>query len=109
MTSSIAWRQVFALGLAVRPLLLVPLMGSLGPEIMLVGVAIHLLVAAGVYLGNKWVTLFGIYAGVLAAVTPVLYSSILGPSPWIWINAAYGVLLTGVGVMTWRARRAAST
>jgi hypothetical protein len=106
MQGTLTWSRVFAIALAVRPLLILPVIGSLDAWIGIVGIALHLVLAAAVYVGNRWAIAFGIYAGLQAAASPLLFGSLDLPAMWLWLNAAYGLLLVVLGVMAWRTRRA---
>ncbi len=102
-----AARVAFALGLALRPIVVLPLLASSpSPWILFVGVVISVLLAVGVFAGKRLAIAFGLYVAAMTAATPILFGSLGWPPVWLWINAAYGVLLLVLGVLAWRTRRA---
>lgn len=105
----LTWRNVFAAGLVLRPILIVPMAqsGPLGGSDMLpIGLAsvfaLSILLAVGVFAGNHPAIAFGILTAVVGPV-PALVGAYLGlPMPWPFAMAGYNVALAAVGVEAWR-------
>lgn len=105
---SLTWTKVFAAGLLLRPILIVPMApsGPLGGSNLLpIGLAtvfaFHILVAAAVFVGNCPAIAFGIltaWAGVAVAAIGVYVGL---PMPWPLVLAGYNVAFAVVGIKAW--------
>jgi hypothetical protein len=109
-SGSLAWKRVFAAGLLLRPILIVPMApsGPLGGSALLpIGLALvfalSILVAAGVFveeLGHLAIA-FGIFTA-LAGLPLAAIGAYLGlPMPW-------PLALAAVGIKAWREPRRAN-
>jgi hypothetical protein len=114
-SGSPTWTRVFAAGLLFRPILIVPMApsGPLGGSNLLpIGLvtvfALSLLVAAGVFVGNRPAIAFGIFTAVDGLVLAVIGAFLGLPAPWPLTMAGYNVALTAVGIEAWREPRAAT-
>jgi hypothetical protein len=116
-SDSLVWKKVFAAGLLLRPILIVPMApsGPLGGSILLpIGLALvfalSILVAAGVFveeLGHLAIA-FGIFTA-LAGLPLAAIGAYLGlPMPWPLALAAYNIALAAVGIKAWRELRVAT-
>lgn len=104
MTGPLTWARVFALGLALRMVLLAAVFPSLDDlmPVLVAGAAVHVGLAAAVLARWRLLTAFAIYGAAQGLVLPMVY----GSTPWVWVNTAYAALLTGAGLLAWRERRA---
>jgi hypothetical protein len=116
-SDSLPWKKVFAAGLLLRPILIVPMApsGPLGGSILLpIGLAsvfaLSILVAAGVFveeLGHLAIA-FGIFTA-LAGLPLAAIGAYLGlPMPWPLALAGYNIALAAVGIKAWRELRVAT-
>ena len=106
------WKKVFAAGLLLRPILVVPMApsGPLGGSNLLpIGLAsvfaLSILVAAGVFVGNRLVTAFGIFTAFDGLVLAVIGVYLGLPMPWPVLLAGYNIALAAVGIKAWRELR----
>jgi len=116
-SDSLTWKKVFAAGLLLRPILIVPMApsGPLGGSILLpIGLAsvfaLSILVAAGVFveeLGHLAIA-FGTFTA-LAGLPLAAIGAYLGlPMPWPLALAGYNIALAAVGIKAWRELRCAT-
>jgi hypothetical protein len=85
-----------------------PLRGSIVVPIGLASVfAFHVLLAAGVFLGNRLMVAFGILTALLGVVVAIIGVWAGLPMPWPQAMAAYNVVLAAVGIEAWRGLRVA--
>jgi hypothetical protein len=112
-SDSLAWTRVFAAGLLLRPILIVPMApsGPLGGSNLLpIGLAavfaLSILLAAGVFVGNRLAIAFGIFTAVDGVVLAAIGASLGLPMPWPLVMAGYNVALAWVGIKAWREPRA---
>ena len=114
-SDSLTWKRVFAAGLLLRPILIVPMTpsGPLGGSNMLpIGLAavfaVSILLAAGVFVGNCPAIAFGIFTA-LAGLPLAAFGAYLGlPMPWPLALAGYNIALAAVGIKAWRELRVAT-
>jgi hypothetical protein len=114
-SDSLAWTRVFAAGLLLRPILIVPMApsGPLGGSNLLpIGLAavfvLSILLAAGVFVGNRPAIAFGIFTAVDGLVLAVIGAFLGLPAPWPLVMAGYNVALTAVGIKAWQEPRVAT-
>ena len=114
-SDSPAWKKVFAAGLLFRPILIVPMTpsGPLGGSDMLpIGLAsvfaLSILIAAGVFIGNRLVIAFGIFTALDGLVLAAVGVYLGLPMPWPVATAGYNIALTAVGIKAWREPRVAA-
>jgi hypothetical protein len=116
-SGSLTWKRVFAAGLLLRPILIVPMApsGPLGGSNLLpIGLALVIalssLVAAGVFveeLGHLAIA-FGIFTA-LAGLPLAAIGAYLGlPMPWPLALGGYNIALAAVGIKAWRELRCAT-
>ncbi len=104
-SDSLAWKKVFAAGILLRPILIVPMApgGPLGgSNMLLVGLAsvfaLSILLAVGVVVGNRPAIAFGIFTA-LAGIPVAAIGAWLGlPMPWPLALAGYNIALAVVGI-----------
>jgi hypothetical protein len=105
---SLAWKKVFAAGLLVRPILIVPMAPS-GPlggsELLPLGLASvfagSFVLAAGAWLGVRVLTAFGIISA-LAGVALAAIGAVLGlPEPWPLLLVGLNAALVPAGIEAW--------
>jgi hypothetical protein len=106
-SDSSRWKKVFAAGLLLRPILIVPMApsGPLAGSIMLpIGLAavfaFSVLLAAGVLadeLGPAAIA-FGIFTALAGVVLAVIGAWVGLPMPWPLTMAAYNVALAAIGI-----------
>lgn len=110
-SDSLTWKKVFAAGLLLRPILIVPMApsGPLGGSNMLpIGLALvfalHILVAAGVfvYLLEYPAIAFGIFTALAGLVLAAIGVYLGLPMPWALALAGYNIALAAVGIKAWR-------
>ncbi len=114
-SDSLTWKKVFAAGLLLRPILIVPMAPSgplSGSNMLPIGLAsvfaLSILVAAGVFVGYRLVIAFGILTA-LAGLPLAVVGAYLGlPMPWPLALAGYNVALAAVGIKAWRELRVAT-
>jgi len=112
-SDSLAWTRVFAAGLLLRPILIVPMAPS-GPlggsNLLAIGLVsvfvLSILLAAGVFVGNRPAIAFGIFTAVDGLVLAVIGAFLGLPMPWPLVMAGYNVALTAIGIQAWREPRA---
>ena len=109
---SLTWMKVFAAGLLLRPILIVPIApsGPLGGSDMLpIGLAsvfaLSLLIAAGVFVGNRLAVAFGIFTAFDGVVLAGIGACLGLPMPWPIVLAGYNIGLVAVGIRAWREPR----
>jgi hypothetical protein len=104
-SDSLAWKRVFAAGILLRPILIVPMAPS-GPlggsNMLLIGLApvfaLSILLAAGVVIGSRPAIALGIFTA-LAGLPVAAIGAWLGlPMPWPVALAGYNVALAVVGI-----------
>ena len=102
---SLAWKKVFAAGLLLRPILIVPMApsGPLGGSILLpIGLAavfaLSILLAAGVSVGNRLAIAFGIFTALAGVVLAAIGAYLGLPMPWPLAMAGYNIALAAVGI-----------
>ncbi len=110
----LTWKMVFAVGIALRPVLVVPMAPSgpaAGSILLPIGLAglftVSILIAAGVFVGNRLVIAFGIFTaldGVLLAVAGIGLGL---PMPWPLALLVCNLALGAIGVEAWRETRVA--
>ncbi len=113
-SDSRAWTIAFAAGLALRPILIVPMApsGPLGGSSLL-PVALVLLFAGNVVLALSMlarirvVTAFGIFTAVAGVGLAAVGAWAGLPAPWPLLLVGYDVLLVLVGLRAWRELPAA--
>jgi len=112
---SLAWKKVFAAGLLLRPILIVPMTpsGPLGGSNMLpIGLALvfalSLLLAVGVYVGNRPAIAFGIFTALDGVVLAAIGAYLGLPMPWPLALVGYNIALAGAGIKAWREPRVAT-
>jgi hypothetical protein len=104
-SDSPTWKRIFAAGLLLRPILIVPMApsGPLGGSNLLpIGLAsmfaLSVLLAAGVFVGYRLAIAFGIFTA-LAGVALAAIGALLGlPMPWPLAMAGYNIALAAVGI-----------
>jgi len=99
------WKKVFAAGLLLRPILIVPMApsGPLGGSNMLpIGLALvfalSILLAAGVSVGNRPAIAFGIFTALAGVVLAAIGACLGLPMPWPLAMAGYNIALAAVGI-----------
>jgi hypothetical protein len=92
-----------------RPILIVPMApsGPLGGSDMLpIGLAsvfaLSILLAAGVFVGNRPASAFGILSAVVGTVLALVGAYLGLPMPWPVVMSGYNVALAAVGIEAWR-------
>ncbi len=104
------WRDAFAIGLLLRPMLIVPMTPS-GPlagsssqlAIALFAVfAFHVLLAAGAFVGNRPAIAFGILTGVVGVPLAAIGAYLGLPMPWPAALGGYNLALAALGIAAWR-------
>ncbi|MCU0504222.1 MAG: hypothetical protein MUE82_00385 [Chloroflexi bacterium] len=110
------WTTILAAGLALRPILIVPMAqgGPLGgsdllPIGLLTVLAGSLLLAAGVLARIRPVTAFAILTAAAGVGLAVIGAWAGLPSPWPLLLAAYNAALVGVGIGAWREQQPAAS
>jgi hypothetical protein len=108
----LTWKRVFAAGLLLRPILIVPMApsGPLGGSIMLpIGLAsvfaFSIVLAAGVFVGNRPAIAFGIFTAVVGLQLAAIGAYFGLPMPWPLALAGYNIALVPVGIQAWRELR----
>jgi hypothetical protein len=110
-SDSLTWKKVFAAGLLLRPILIVPMApsGPLGGSNMLpIGLAVvfalHILVAAGVFVEDLagLAVAFGIFTALAGLVLAAVGAYLGLPMPWPLALAGYNIALAAVGIRAWR-------
>jgi hypothetical protein len=114
-SDSLTWTKAFAAGLLLRPILIVPMApsGPLGGSDMLaIGLAsvfaLSILVAVGVFVGNRPAIAFGIFTAVDGVVLAAIGACLGLPMPWPLALAGYNIAVAAVGSMAWRELRVAN-
>ncbi len=114
-SDSLAWKKVFAAGLLLRPILIVPMApsGPLGGSDMLpIGLALvfatNILLAAGVFIWGRLATAFGLFTAVAGVPVAAIGVAVGLPMPWPLALAGYNVALAAVGIRAWRELRLAA-
>ncbi len=113
-SDSLKWKKVFAAGLVLRPILIVPMApsGPLGGSLLPIGLALvfalSILLAVGVFVGYRLVIAFGILTAVAGLPLAVLGAYLGLPMPWPLALAGYNVGLATVGIKAWREPRVAT-
>jgi hypothetical protein len=114
-SDSLTWNKVFAAGLLLRPIFIVPMApsGPLGGSNMLpIGLAavfaLSILVAVGVFVGNRPAIAFGILTALAGLVLAALGAYLGLPMPWPLALAGYNIALAVVGIKAWRELRVAT-
>jgi hypothetical protein len=104
-SDSLTWQKVFAAGLLLRPILIVPMApsGPLGGSNMLpIGLAsvfaLSILLAAGVFVGNRPAIAFGIFTALAGLVLAAIGAYLGLPMPWPLALAGYNIALAAVGI-----------
>jgi hypothetical protein len=114
-SGSPTWTRIFAAGLLLRPILIVPMApsGLLSGSVMLpVGLAavfaVNLLLAIGAYVGSRLVIALGILTA--AAGVPLAAAGAWAglPSPWPLLLVGYNAALVAAGIAAWRGSMAAA-
>ncbi len=102
------WRWIFAAGLILRPILILPMAPSgplSGSDLLLVGLiavfAAHVLIAAGVLLGNRLAIALGILSAIAGLPIATIGLSAGLPMPWPVILAGYNIMLAVIGIRVW--------
>jgi hypothetical protein len=113
-SDSPTWTKVFAAGLLLRPILIVPMApnGPLGGSTMLpIGLAavfaLSMLLAAGAFVGNRPAMAFGIFTALAGIPLAVIGASLGLPMPWPLALGGYNIALAAVGIKAWRELRVA--
>ena len=108
------WRSVFAVAIAVRPVLVVPMAPSgpaAGTILLPIGLAalfiVSVLIAAGVFVGNRLMVAFGIFTALDGVLLAVAGMGLGLPMPWPLALCLYNVALCAIGVEAWRETRVA--
>ena len=108
----LTWMKVFAAGLVLRPILVVPMApsGPLGGSNMLpIGLAsvfaFSILIAVGVFVGNRLAIAFGILTGLVGVVLAAIGAYVGLPMPWPLALGGYNIALAAVGIEAWRELR----
>jgi hypothetical protein len=109
LSGSLIWTIVFASGLLLRPVLIVPMAPSgplAGSALLPIGLAsvfaFHVMLAAAVLVANRLAIGFAIFtagAGVVLAVVGVIVGL---PEPWPLLLIGLNLALAPIGVETWR-------
>ena len=114
-SDSLTWKKVFAAGLLLRPILIVPMApsGPLGGSNLLpIGLAsvfaLSILLAAGVFVGYRLVIAFGIFTALAGLVLAAIGAYLGLPMPWPLALAGYNIALAAVGIKAWRELRVAT-
>jgi hypothetical protein len=101
----VTWKRVFAAGLLLRPVLIVPMAPSgplSGSNMLPIGLAsvfaLSILLAAGVFVGYRLAIAFGIFTAVAGLVVAAIGAFLGLPMPWPLVMAAYNVALAAVGI-----------
>lgn len=109
------WKMVFAAGLALRPVLIVPMApsGPLAGSVLLpIGLAslfaVSVLIAAGVFIGNRLVIGFGIFTALDGVLLAVAGMGMGLPMPWPLALFVCNLALGAIGVAAWRETRVAA-
>ena len=109
---SLTWTKVFAAGLLLRPILIVPMApsGPLGDSGLLpIGLAVvfalSLLVAVGVLVGNRLVIALGVFTALEGLVLAAIGANLGLPMPWPLALAGCNIALVAVGIKAWRELR----
>ncbi len=104
-SDSVTWKRVFAVGLLLRPVLIVPMAPSgplSGSNMLPIGLAsvfaLSILLAAGVFVGYRLAIAFGIFTAVAGLVVAAIGAFLGLPMPWPLVMAAYNVALAAVGI-----------
>jgi hypothetical protein len=104
-SDSLAWRNAFAAGIVLRPILIVPMAprGPLGTsEVLPIGLAsvlaLSILLAAGVVVGNRPAIAFGIFTALAGLPVAVIGAWLGLPMPWPVALAGYNIALAVVGI-----------
>jgi hypothetical protein len=111
-SDSLAWKKVFAAGLLLRPILIVPMAPS-GPlggsNVLPIGLAsvfaLSILLAAVVFIGNRPAIAFGIFTAVAGLVLAAIGACLGLPMPWPLAMAGYNIALAAIGLEAWRELR----
>ena len=114
-SGSLTWKKVFAAGLLLRPILIVPMApsGPLGGSNMLpIGLAsvfaLSILLAAGAFVGNRPAIAFGIFTALAGLVLAAIGTYLGLPMPWPLALAGDNIALAAVGIKAWRELRVAT-
>jgi hypothetical protein len=116
-SGSLAWKRVFAAGLVLRPILIVPMApsGPLGGSSLLpIGLvavfALSALLAAGVFVAelDRPAVAIGTFTAVAGVVLAVVGACLGLPTPWPLALAGYNLALAAVGVREWRELQVAT-
>jgi len=107
-SDSLAWKKVFAAGLLLRPILIVPMApsGPLGGSILLpIGLAavfaLRILLAAGVFVGSRPAIALAIITALAGLVLAAVGACLGLPMPWPLALAGYNIALAAVGIKAW--------
>ena len=107
-SDSLTWQKVFAAGLLLRPLLIVPMAPSgplAGSNMLPIGLtsvfAFHVLLAAGAFVGNRPVIAFGILTGLVGLPLAAIGVYVGLPMPWPLALAGYNIALAVAGIRAW--------
>ena len=100
LPAGLTWRHVFAVGLVLRLALLLPSFATLGLSLVF-ALALNLLIATGVLVGNRLALAIGIYGAAIGMAGFVLAFSMPNPALWIAIGTI-SVALTFAGIKAWR-------
>jgi hypothetical protein len=110
-SDSLTWKRVFAAGLLLRPILIVPMAPSgplAGSNMLPIGLAVvfalHILVAAGVFVEHLagLAVAFGIFTALTGLVLAAVGAYLGLPMPWPLALAGYNIALAAVGIKAWR-------
>jgi hypothetical protein len=116
-SDSRAWTIAFAAGLALRPILIVPMApsGPLGGSVLLpIGLAavfvLSGLLAAGLFVEglDELVIAFGTFTALAGVPVAVIGAWAGLPGPWPLALVGYNLALAAVGVKAWREMREAT-
>lgn len=104
LPAGVRWNQVFAAGILLRLVLFVPAMASFSTASAVFVLVLNLVVAVGVFLGNRIAIAIGIYAAVVGVAGLYFASTFADSGLWIAIGL-YSVALTLLGIQAWRQTR----